>query len=67
MENKACPICKKLARQKKNPYLPFCSERCKKIDLGKWALERYRVSGEPIAGEPVEKKPVDEENEKEEE
>jgi len=26
-----------------NPYRPFCSERCKLIDLGDWAMERYRV------------------------
>jgi endogenous inhibitor of DNA gyrase (YacG/DUF329 family) len=26
-----------------NPYRPFCSERCKLIDLGKWAGEKYRV------------------------
>lgn len=27
-----------------NPYRPFCSERCKMIDLGKWANEDYRVA-----------------------
>ena len=26
-----------------NPYRPFCSERCKLIDLGAWASEAYRV------------------------
>lgn len=26
-----------------NPYRPFCSERCRKIDLGAWASEQYRV------------------------
>ena len=26
-----------------NPYRPFCSERCKLIDLGQWASEAYRV------------------------
>ena len=26
-----------------NPYRPFCSERCKLIDLGAWAAETYRV------------------------
>jgi len=26
-----------------NPFRPFCSERCKLIDLGAWADERYRV------------------------
>jgi endogenous inhibitor of DNA gyrase (YacG/DUF329 family) len=41
-----CPICKKGARWEKNPYRPFCSERCRLIDLGKWASEEYRVPGE---------------------
>jgi hypothetical protein len=26
-----------------NPWRPFCSERCKLLDLGKWASEEYRV------------------------
>ena len=26
-----------------NPYRPFCSQRCKLIDLGAWASESYRV------------------------
>jgi endogenous inhibitor of DNA gyrase (YacG/DUF329 family) len=29
-----------------NPYRPFCSERCKVIDLGQWATESYRISQE---------------------
>ena len=29
-----------------NPFRPFCSERCKMIDLGTWASEGYRVPGE---------------------
>jgi endogenous inhibitor of DNA gyrase (YacG/DUF329 family) len=29
-----------------NPYRPFCSERCKLIDLGAWANEEYRVPAE---------------------
>lgn len=27
-----------------NPYRPFCSERCKNIDLGAWASENFRVA-----------------------
>jgi hypothetical protein len=43
-----CPICKKPAgRYPENPYAPFCSKRCKLIDLGKWLGEEYRVPGEP--------------------
>jgi hypothetical protein len=30
-----------------NKWRPFCSERCRTIDLGNWAAERYRVSESP--------------------
>jgi len=29
-----------------NPWRPFCSERCRLIDLGRWAAEEYRVPQE---------------------
>lgn len=38
-----CPICKKEVRLS-DPYVPFCSERCKRIDMGNWASEKYVVS-----------------------
>ena len=28
-----------------NPFRPFCSERCKNLDLGAWASESFRVEG----------------------
>lgn len=28
-----------------NRFRPFCSERCKQIDLGAWANEKYRIGG----------------------
>ncbi len=40
-----CPICGKEARWNDNPFRPFCSERCRLIDLGKWAAEEYRIPG----------------------
>lgn len=39
-----CPNCHNLTVWKDNPYKPFCSERCKLIDLGAWANEEYRVA-----------------------
>ena len=30
------------------PSKPFCSERCKLIDLGEWAMEEKRIPGEPL-------------------
>ena len=41
-----CPICKKDTAWKDNPFRPFCSERCRMIDLGKWASEEYGIAGE---------------------
>jgi uncharacterized protein len=41
-----CPICKKAVDPTlANRYRPFCSERCRMIDLGTWAGEDYRVTG----------------------
>lgn len=42
-----CPQCGKLSPwSPENPWRPFCSQRCKQIDLGAWASEAYRV---PVA------------------
>ncbi len=38
-----CPVCKKETAWGDNPFRPFCSERCRLIDLGKWAAEEYRI------------------------
>jgi endogenous inhibitor of DNA gyrase (YacG/DUF329 family) len=38
-----CPTCRKETAWENNPYRPFCSERCKIIDLGAWSQERYRI------------------------
>lgn len=48
----ACPTCRRPALWEGNPYRPFCSERCQMVDLGNWALERYRIAGEPVNPEP---------------
>jgi len=42
-----CPICKKPAKAG-DPDFPFCSERCRLIDLGKWASGAYVISS-PVA------------------
>jgi endogenous inhibitor of DNA gyrase (YacG/DUF329 family) len=47
----ACPICKKpVPPREANRAFPFCSDRCKLLDLGKWLGEEYRVAG-PRAGD----------------
>ncbi len=38
-----CPICGMLVRAKDEDF-PFCSDRCRKIDLGKWAMGVYKIS-----------------------
>src|SRR2546427_623049 len=38
-----CPTCEKEIEYAGNSYRPFCSERCKLIDLGRWAGGEYRV------------------------
>jgi endogenous inhibitor of DNA gyrase (YacG/DUF329 family) len=38
-----CPICGKPTLWQDNPTRPFCSERCKLIDFGRWADEEYSV------------------------
>jgi endogenous inhibitor of DNA gyrase (YacG/DUF329 family) len=43
--NVDCPQCsKKVVWDRNNPYRPFCSDRCKKMDLGAWAEERYVIA-----------------------
>lgn len=39
-----CPICKKPSDSETDADFPFCSERCKLLDLGNWASERYVIS-----------------------
>ncbi|MDP5208994.1 DNA gyrase inhibitor YacG [Microbulbifer sp. 2205BS26-8] len=47
-----CPTCKTpIAWSNRFPFRPFCSERCKLIDLGEWASEGHRIAGEPVCGE----------------
>lgn len=47
-----CPTCKKLITYSKdNAWRPFCSERCKLIDLGEWASEGHKIAGKPAYDE----------------
>jgi endogenous inhibitor of DNA gyrase (YacG/DUF329 family) len=42
----ACPICGlRAAPRAENKAFPFCSPRCKLVDLGKWLDEKYRIPG----------------------
>lgn len=45
----ACPTCNTLIEwTEKFPARPFCSARCKLIDLGEWANETHTIAGEPV-------------------
>lgn len=48
----ACPTCKTpVAWLPEQTFRPFCSERCKLMDLGGWAMEANRIPGEPVASD----------------
>lgn len=56
-----CPTCKKQVELPKEgipSHFPFCSERCKLIDLGAWASEKYVIST-PITSMHPEAEPKD--------
>ena len=38
-----CPVCKSDFHQQKSLALPFCSDRCRQIDLGRWFNEEYSL------------------------
>lgn len=47
MKKNQCPSCNKpINLDKENPFKPFCSEKCKLIDLGSWLSERYSIQDE---------------------
>ena len=49
-----CTRCKQEIVWENNLHRPFCSEKCKLIDLDKWAEEKYRVPGEKINSDKIE-------------
>ena len=47
--NSTCPSCNAAVQQQsENPFRPFCSERCKMIDLYHWLNEDYVIPGKPV-------------------
>lgn len=49
-----CPTCKGPVQWSGNRARPFCSVRCKLIDLGAWLDEAHRLPGPPLGPEPGE-------------
>ncbi len=53
-----CPQCRtpERAPRETNPDFPFCSKRCKLLDLGAWASGKYAIPGHPAeSGETLQK------------
>jgi len=48
-----CPICRTVVTAKDESF-PFCSDRCRVIDLGKWASGAYRISSPVLDPEVLE-------------
>ncbi len=47
-----CPTCgASVEWGVQSPQRPFCSERCRLIDLGAWAAEEHRIASDPLADE----------------
>ncbi|ASP38947.1 DNA gyrase inhibitor YacG [Bacterioplanes sanyensis] len=47
-----CPTCQKTVQwSSSSRYRPFCSERCKLIDLGEWASEGHAIPGRSVEEE----------------
>jgi len=59
-----CPICNRPAAPRpENRSYPFCSDRCRLVDLSKWLGEEYRIAGERTGdGEKVAGTPGDAED-----
>jgi endogenous inhibitor of DNA gyrase (YacG/DUF329 family) len=55
-----CPTCRVETFWEGNPHRPFCSERCRLIDLGAWIEGKYRIASEKTDG-PREKEDGEEE------
>ena len=51
-----CPSCRREVRPpEKNDSFPFCSPRCRAIDLSRWFTGSYRVPGAPAQERPAER------------
>jgi endogenous inhibitor of DNA gyrase (YacG/DUF329 family) len=47
MASVSCPTCNRPVEwSEASPWRPFCSERCKLIDLGAWAAEKHAIPGD---------------------
>jgi endogenous inhibitor of DNA gyrase (YacG/DUF329 family) len=52
-----CPVCRKedtaeLSDGKRSKYYPFCSDRCKLVDLGAWLDSKYMITSSQASQDP---------------
>ena len=52
-----CPTCHRELDWADAPLRPFCSERCRLIDLGAWLTEHHAIAGESVPAESAEPSP----------
>ncbi len=55
-----CPTCRRELDWSDSPFRPFCSERCRLIDLGAWLSEQRSIPGEALPEETSEPQERDE-------
>ena len=46
-----CPVCRRRFPADESRPMPFCSERCRQVDLGRWLGEEYALPCDPEAEE----------------
>jgi endogenous inhibitor of DNA gyrase (YacG/DUF329 family) len=54
MRQLPCPTCKRPVQwhsAQASPSRPFCSDRCRLIDLGEWLTEKHAIPGDPVPDE----------------
>ena len=58
MTARPCPICKRpVPPEAENRNRPFCSERCRLVDLGRWLSGDYAVPAEPVDPDELPRRP----------
>ena len=63
---RTCPVCgRPVSEEPRLSAYPFCSSRCRNVDLGHWLTERYRISDPVVESEGIDPDtPVEEESER---
>jgi endogenous inhibitor of DNA gyrase (YacG/DUF329 family) len=57
-----CPTCHREIDWSQSPFRPFCSERCRLIDLGAWLTEKHAIPGESVQDQSAQGPPDREED-----